>query len=86
MSSTEARFHLSLHTRWGIDTNWVHASQDVAEGTTVAVFEAEQRRSESLLLSLGLRARHVFAERQNGEARYAEGKDEFDGASHGERL
>lgn len=69
-SSTEARFLLSLHTRWGVDTNWAHESQDVAEGTTVAVFEAEQRRSESLLLSLGLRARHVFAERQNGEARY----------------
>lgn len=69
-STGEARFNLSLHTRWGVDTQWTHASQDVTEGTTVAVFEAEQRPSESLLLSVGLRARHVFAERKNGDARY----------------
>src|ERR1041385_89846 len=63
-------FRLSLHTRWGVDTQRIHASQDVTEGTSVLVFEAEQRRSDALLLSVGLRARHVFAERRDGEARY----------------
>lgn len=69
-STTDARFQWSLHTRWGFDTSRQHDSQDVTEGTTVAVFEAEQRRSETLLLSVGLRARHVFAERRNGTTRY----------------
>lgn len=69
-SSSDAIFRLSLHTRWGVDTHWVHESQDVVEGTSVIAFEAEQRRSDTLLLSVGLRARHSFAERKRGDGRY----------------
>jgi hypothetical protein len=66
----ETTFRVTLHSRWGAAAHWVRASQDVIQGTSVAVFEAEQRRSRSLLFSVGVRARHGFAQRDNGDARY----------------
>jgi hypothetical protein len=66
----DTTWRVTLHTRWGVDTDWARPSQDIVEGTTVAVVEAEQRRSDTLLLSAGLRARHGFAVHQSGAARY----------------
>ncbi len=66
----ETTWHTTLHTRWGVDTDWTRPSQDVVEGTTVAALEVEQRRSDTLLLSAGLRVRHGFAVHQSGAAAY----------------
>jgi hypothetical protein len=66
----ETTWRTTIHTRWGVDTDWTRASQDIVEGTTVATLEAEQRRSDALLLSVGLRARHGFFAHQSGAASY----------------
>src|ERR1700690_1759404 len=41
----------------------------MVEGTTIGVVEASQRRSEALMLSVGLRARHGFGMRHDGNTR-----------------
>jgi hypothetical protein len=66
----ETTWRMSLHTRFGVDPNWVTPSQDVLEGTTIASIEAEQRRSDSLMFSVGLRARHAYAMQRGGAMRY----------------
>ncbi len=66
----ETTWQATIHTRWGVDTDWTRASQDIVEGTTIAALEAEQRRSDSLLLSAGLRMRHGFGVHQSGAAHY----------------
>ena len=66
----ETTWRTTIHSRWGVDTDWTRASQDIVEGTTVATLEAEQRRSDALLLSVGLRARHGFFAHQSGAASY----------------
>ena len=66
----ETTWSTTIHTRWGIDTDWTRPSQDILEGTTVATLEVQQRRSDSLLLSAGLRMRHGFGMHQDGSARY----------------
>jgi hypothetical protein len=65
----ETIWRTSLHTRWGVDTHWVRPSQDVVEGTSVALVEAEQRRSDTLMFSVGLRARHGYSQRKDGDSR-----------------
>ncbi|HEX3597827.1 MAG TPA: hypothetical protein VHU80_22115, partial [Polyangiaceae bacterium] len=66
----DTTWRATFHTRWGVDTDWTRASQDVFQGTTIASLEAEQRTSDTLLLSAGLRARHGFAMHRDGAARY----------------
>ena len=66
----DTTWRATVHTRWGVDTDWTRASQDIVEGTTIASLEAEQRRSDTLLLSAGLRVRHGFAVHQSGAALY----------------
>jgi hypothetical protein len=66
----ETTWRTTIHSRWGVDTDWTRASQDIVEGTTVATLEAEQRRSDALLLSVGLRARHGFFAHRSGAASY----------------
>lgn len=63
-------WRLTLHTRWGVDTDWTRPSQDIVEGTTIAAVEAEQRRSDALMLSVGLRARYALGVHQSGSTRY----------------
>ncbi len=50
-------------------TTKVPSNQDVVEGTTVGVLEAQQRVSNAVLVSVGLRARHDFATRRDGNPR-----------------
>lgn len=50
-------------------TTKVPSNQDVVEGTTVGVLEAQQRLSKAVLVSVGLRARHDFATRRDGNPR-----------------
>jgi hypothetical protein len=50
-------------------TTKVPSNQDVAEGTTVGVLEAQQRLSKAVLVSVGLRMRHDFATRRDGNPR-----------------
>ncbi|HEX4339352.1 MAG TPA: hypothetical protein VH062_25775 [Polyangiaceae bacterium] len=66
----DTTWRASIHSRWGVDTDWDRASQDVLQGTTIASLEAEQRRSDTLMLSAGVRMRHGFAMHRNGDARY----------------
>lgn len=66
----ETTWRFSAHSRWGLDTTWTSPRQDIVEGTTVVSVEAEQRPSESLMYSLGLRVRHAVGIRRNGSARY----------------
>ena len=66
----ETAWRTTIHSRWGVDTDWTRPSQDIVEGTTIASLEAEQRRSDSLLLSAGLRMRHGFGVHQSGAAHY----------------
>jgi hypothetical protein len=66
----DAIWRVNLHTRWGVDTDWTRSSQDIVEGTSIAAVEVEQRRSDSLLLSAGLRARYAVGVHQDGAARY----------------
>jgi hypothetical protein len=82
----EARWGVSLHTRWGYDTQQNQRfpyiddqgqqafqgrnQQDIVEGTTVAVIEVEQRRSDELFLSLGVRVRHAVAQPKRGAPGY----------------
>src|SRR5215831_15624743 len=66
----ETTWRVTLRSRWGVDTDWTRPSQDILQGTSIAVVEAEQRRSDSLLLSVGLRARHGFGMERGGAARY----------------
>jgi hypothetical protein len=65
----DAIWRITLGTRWGVDTQWARPSQDVLEGTTIGMVEAEQRRSEALLFSVGLRVRHGFGMRRSGNTR-----------------
>lgn len=62
----DAVLRVTLGTRWGMDTHWTGPSQDIVEGTSIASVEMEQRRSEVLLVSLGLRARYAFGMRKSG--------------------
>jgi hypothetical protein len=66
----ETTWRTTLRTRWGVDTDWTRPSQDIVTGTSIAVVEAEQRRSDSLLLSVGLRARHGYAAHRNGDDQF----------------
>jgi hypothetical protein len=69
----DARWGVTLHTRWGYDTQAPqhgHSNQDIVEGTTVLVLEVQQRRSDELFYSLGLRMRHSFATPRSGEPNY----------------
>jgi len=67
----EPRWGLNFHTRWGYATQQDgRPRQDIVEGTTIGIFEVEQRRSDELLLSVGLRFRHAFAKPIEGTPGY----------------
>lgn len=68
--SGETTFRVVLGTRFGVDTAWERASEDVFEGTTIALVEARHQKSESLFYSVGIRARHAYGFRKNGDDRY----------------
>lgn len=69
-SQGETTFRVVLQSRAGVDTAWDRAAEDILEGTTIAVVEAQHRKSESLLFSVGLRARHAYGMRHDGSTRY----------------
>ena len=67
----EPRWGLTFHSRWGYATQQDGRDrQDIVEGTTIGIFEVEQRRSDELLLSVGLRFRHAFAMPKTGAPGY----------------
>lgn len=67
----EPRWGVSFHTRWGYATQQGgRERQDIVEGTTIGIFEVEQRRSDELLYSVGLRFRHAFAKPREGTPGY----------------
>jgi hypothetical protein len=67
----EPRWNLTFHSRWGYATQQDGRDrQDIVEGTTIGIFEVEQRRSDELLLSVGLRFRHAFAKPKTGAPGY----------------
>lgn len=71
-------FRLELHSRTGVDTHWTYftpgshlnggdaksSREDIVESTSIAIFEADYRRSEDLSFAVGLRARYEYATRQ----------------------
>jgi hypothetical protein len=65
----DAVWRITLGSRWGMATDWDRPSQDVVEGTTIGLVEAEQRRSEVFLFSVGARMRHGFGMRRSGNTR-----------------
>lgn len=66
----ETTFRVILHSRFGMDTQWDRAAQDILEETTIGLVEAQYRKSESLLFSVGLRARHALGMRHDGGTRH----------------
>lgn len=66
----ETTFRMILHSRVGLDTTWDRAAQDILEETTIGLIEAQYRKSESLLFSVGVRARHASGMRRDGTTRH----------------
>lgn len=60
-----------LQTRWGVDTRWERPSEDVFEETTIGVVEAQQRASDDVFYSVGIRGRHADGWRQDGKSHYS---------------
>lgn len=53
-----------LQTRFGVDTHWGEAREDVFDATQILLLETRLRRSEHLRFVAGVRARHLIATRQ----------------------
>lgn len=66
----EMTFRLILHSRVGLDTAWDRAAEDILEETTIGLVEAQYRKNESLLFSVGVRARHASGMRRDGTTRH----------------
>lgn len=54
-----------LQTRFGVDTHWGEAREDVFDATQILLLETRLRRSEHLRFVAGVRARHLIATRQS---------------------
>ncbi len=64
-SAERSDLRVVLRSRLGLDLSWDDPREDVWEATQLALFEARIRKSERLSFSVGMRAQHFFAARQD---------------------
>ncbi len=65
-AASDTIWRASIHSRWGVDTHGSMSTEDIVEGTTVASLDAVERRSDALMFSVGMRARHSYAHARGG--------------------